>query len=125
VSSAADPARDHVVLPKTLAGQAVRCMSTLNDEYSNERADPGAPATIRQLRKHRGQLAALIEDAGRGKLSAPTALLSDIGHHLEAGARAASKSNCGVEVKFSPIGGRLGSHRCTSTRPHLTLPSGI
>lgn len=118
MSSAADPARDHVVLPKTLAGQAVRCMSTLIDKYNNERADSGASATIRQLRKHRGQLAALIEDAGRGKLSAPAALLSDIGHHLEAGARKASKSN---SARLAADLGRTA----VRLRGHITLPSGI
>jgi predicted HD phosphohydrolase len=83
-----------------------------------DHGDPGAAATIRQLRKHRGQLAALIEDAGRGKLSAPAALLSAIGHHLEAGAREASKSN---SARLAADLGRTA----VRLRGRITLPSGI
>jgi hypothetical protein len=66
-------------------------MGALIDMYKHDRTDAGA-ATIRTLRKRGGQLAALIADAGRGELSVPTPLLSNISRDLEAGARQASGS---------------------------------
>jgi hypothetical protein len=74
------------VVPKTLAGQTIRCMNVLIDLYRDDHTDPHASETIRHLRGQREHLASLIAAAGEGKLSAPTALLVHISRHLEAGA---------------------------------------
>jgi len=75
-----------VTVPKTLAGQTIRCMNILIDLYRDDHTDPHASETIRHLRGQREQLASLIATAGDGKLLAPAALLVHISRHLEAGA---------------------------------------
>lgn len=89
-------------------------MGALIDIYNHDRTDPSA-ATIRTLRKRRGQLAALIADAGRGTLSVPTPLLSNISRDLEVGARQASGS-ADLATGLRRTAARLRSRMAISVR---------
>jgi len=81
--------RSRVVVPKTLAGQTVRCLVALIEVYGHNHVDP---RMARELRRRRGELVSLIAEVGAGRLSAPRLLIIRISCQLETGAQRAADS---------------------------------